>query len=188
MLRHIGMQHLAPTMFQYDKYEKYLHREHRHSKEVNRYRVPDMVAQESLPGLVRRPAELSQKAGYVALRDLGARHDGFAAAICSINRRSPGGTGTTSTTATRDRQPRLEPSEPFTLPSNDRVCLDVHQGTSPIGPQAAKRNPKHPVKGRQNRALLSSLKCRYLHSERCVLDGNDLMAAEEQSEESKHQQ
>jgi hypothetical protein len=58
---------------------------------------------------------------------------------------------------------------------------------SPIGPQAAKRNPKHPVKGRQNRALLSSLKCRYLHSERCVLDGNDLMAAEEQSEESKHQ-
>ena len=66
--------------------------------------------------------------------------------------------------------------------------LGVHQGMSPIGPQAAKRNPKHPVKGRQNRALLSSLKCHHLHSERCVLDGNDLMAAEEQSEESKHQQ
>ena len=92
------------------------------------------------------------------------------------------------TMTTRLRQPRPEPSEPFALPSNDRVCLDVHQGMSPVGPQAAKRNPKHPVKGRQNRALLSSLKCRYLHSERCVLDGNDLMAAEEESEESKHQQ
>jgi hypothetical protein len=59
---------------------------------------------------------------------------------------------------------------------------------SPIGPQAAERNPKHPVKGRQKRTLLLSLKCRYLHSQGRVLDGNGLMAAEEQSEESKHQQ
>jgi hypothetical protein len=54
--------------------------------------------------------------------------------------------------------------------------------------KAAKRKPKHPVQGRQNRAFLSSLKCLNLHSERCGLDGNDLMAVEEQSEESKHQQ
>ena len=75
------------------------------------------------------------------------------------------------------------------LPSNDRVCLDVHQGVSPpLGPQAAEGNPKHTVKGRQNWAFFLALKCRYLHSERCVLEGNDLMAAEEQSEESKHQQ
>jgi hypothetical protein len=59
---------------------------------------------------------------------------------------------------------------------------------SPVGPQAAEGNPKHPVKGRQKRALLLSLKRGYLHSENCVLDGNGLMAAEEQPEESKHQQ
>jgi hypothetical protein len=59
---------------------------------------------------------------------------------------------------------------------------------SPVGPQAAEGNPKHPVKGRQKRALLLSLKRGYLHSESCVLDGNGLMAAEEQPEESKHQQ
>jgi hypothetical protein len=59
---------------------------------------------------------------------------------------------------------------------------------SPVGPQAAERDPKHPVKRRQKRALLLSLKCRYLHSESCVLDGNGLMAAEEQSKESKDQQ
>jgi hypothetical protein len=59
---------------------------------------------------------------------------------------------------------------------------------SPLGPQAAEGYPKHAVKGGQNWALLLSLKCPYLHSKRCVLDGNGLMAAEEQSEESKHQQ
>jgi len=59
---------------------------------------------------------------------------------------------------------------------------------SPLGPHAAESNPKHPVKGRQQRALLLSLKCRDLHSESCILDDNGLMAAEEQSEESKDQQ
>jgi hypothetical protein len=56
---------------------------------------------------------------------------------------------------------------------------------SPLRPPAADGDPKHPVKGRQNGALLLSLKRRYLHSQRRVLDGNGLMAAEEQSEESK---
>jgi len=59
---------------------------------------------------------------------------------------------------------------------------------SPVGPQAAEGNPKHPVKGRQKRTLVLSLKCGYLQSESCVLYGNSLMAAEQQSEESKHQQ
>jgi hypothetical protein len=59
---------------------------------------------------------------------------------------------------------------------------------SPVGPQAAEGYPKHPVKDRQKRTLLLSLKCPYLHSKRCVLHGNGLMAAEEQWEESKHQQ
>ena len=77
MLGHIEMQHLATTMFQHDKYEQHLHRERRHGKEVGRYHLPDMVVQESLPGLVRRPAELSQKAGHGALGDSDAEHLDF---------------------------------------------------------------------------------------------------------------
>src|SRR3954449_4490920 len=59
MLGHIEMQHLATTMFQHDKYEQHLHRERRHGKKVGRYDLTDMVVQESLPCLGRRPAELS---------------------------------------------------------------------------------------------------------------------------------
>src|SRR4029453_17485831 len=73
MLRHIEMQHLATTMFQHDKYEQHLHRERRHSKEVDRYHLTDMIVQESLPGLVRRPAELSQNAGDGTLGGCGSR-------------------------------------------------------------------------------------------------------------------
>src|SRR5262245_36756690 len=58
----------------------------------------------------------------------------------------------------------------------------------PVGIQAAEGDPKHPVKVRQKRTLLLSLKCRYLDSQSRVLNGYGVMAAEEQSEESKHQQ
>jgi hypothetical protein len=78
----------------------------------------------------------------------------------------------------RLRQPRPESPEPFALPSDDRICLHVHQRLSPAGPQAAEGNPKHPVKGGQHRTLALSLECRELHSEGCVLDGNGLMAAQ----------
>src|SRR4029434_1102625 len=74
MLSDIEMQHLATTMFQYDKHEQYLHRERRHSKEVDRYHLTDMIVQESLPGLVRRSAELSQNAGDGALGGGDAEH------------------------------------------------------------------------------------------------------------------
>jgi hypothetical protein len=59
---------------------------------------------------------------------------------------------------------------------------------SPVGPQGAESDPKYPVQGRQQRVLPFSLKRRDLHSQRCVLDGNRLMSAEEQADESKHEQ
>ena len=74
MLDHIEMQHLASSMFQHDEYEQHLHRERRHGKKVGRYDLPDMVVQESLPCLVRRPAELSQNAGDGTLGDGEAKH------------------------------------------------------------------------------------------------------------------
>src|SRR5436305_1839141 len=48
--------------------------------------------------------------------------------------------------------------EPFALPTDNRVCLDVHQRMSPIRPQAAESDPKYPVAGRQQGALPFSLK------------------------------
>jgi hypothetical protein len=59
---------------------------------------------------------------------------------------------------------------------------------SPVGPQAAESDPKYSVEGRQQRALPFSSKRRDLHSQRCVLDRNDLISAEEQADESKHEQ
>ena len=44
------------------------------------------------------------------------------------------------------------------------------------------------AQGRQQQPLSLSLTAGDLHSERCVLEGHGLMVAEEQSEESKHQQ
>jgi Replication initiator protein A len=60
-------------------------------------------------------------------------------------------------------KPGPESAEPFALPSDNRVCLDVDQGTAPVGPDAAKGNPKRPVQGRQQWAFPLSLKCGYLH-------------------------
>ena len=74
MLDHIEMQHLASSMFQHDEYEQHLHRERRHRKEVGRYDLTEMAVKESLAGLGRRPAALSQKAGHGALRDGDAEH------------------------------------------------------------------------------------------------------------------
>jgi hypothetical protein len=64
----------------------------------------------------------------------------------------------------------------------------MEQGMSPVGPQGAESDPKYPVQGRQQRALPFSSKRRDLHSQRYVLDGNGLMSAEEQADESKHEQ
>jgi hypothetical protein len=79
-------------------------------------------------------------------------------------------------------------AEPFALPTDEGVCLDIKQGMSPVGPHAAESDPKYPIQGRQHGALPFSLKRCDLHSQRCVLDGNRLMSAEEQADESKHEQ
>jgi hypothetical protein len=61
-------------------------------------------------------------------------------------------------------QPGPEPPEPFAMPTDDGVGLDVNQRMSPVGPHAAKSDPKYPVQGRQQRALPFSLKRCDLHS------------------------
>ena len=120
---------------------------------------------------------------------LGARHNGLAA-VCSIHRRSsaavPGRPG-------RRRggwlgQPGPESAEAFALPTNDGVGLNIHQRMSPAGPYAAQSGPKYSVPGCEQRALPFALKRRALQSQRCVLNGNRRMSAEEQADESKNEQ
>src|SRR4029450_10033100 len=60
------------------------------------------------------------------------------------------------------------------------------RGCRHSGQQLRDGDPKHAVKGRQNGALLLSLKRRYLHSQRRVLDGNGLMAAEGKCQDWRH--
>jgi tetratricopeptide (TPR) repeat protein len=54
-----------------------------------------------------------------------------------------------ATPALRLRQPGPESAEPFPLPTDDGVGVDVEdQRMSPVGPQAAESDPKYPVEGR----------------------------------------
>jgi hypothetical protein len=75
-----------------------------------------------------------------------------------------GRAGATATPALRPRQPVPESAEPFPLPTDDGVGLDLDQRMSPVGPQAAESDPKYPVEGGQQDALPLSLKPSYLHS------------------------
>jgi hypothetical protein len=84
--------------------------------------------------------------------------------------------------------PGPEFAEPFALPTDDGVCLDIKQGMSPIGPPHCGERPKISDQRSSAEALPFSLKRCYPHSKRCVLDRNGLMSAEEQADESKHEQ
>jgi hypothetical protein len=70
------------------------------------------------------------------------------------------------------------------LPSNDRVGLDVQQGTAPAGPQAAKDDPKQPIQARQNGTFTLSLEGRKLESQGSILAGNGLVTTQKQPNES----
>ena len=61
MLGHIKMQHLATIVFQEDKYEQHPHGNCRHSKEIDRDHLADMIVQEGPAGLVRRRRSLRRR-------------------------------------------------------------------------------------------------------------------------------
>jgi hypothetical protein len=88
----------------------------------------------------------------------------------------------------RFRYARPESAKAFPLPSNDRVGLDVQQGITPARPEAAERNPKQPIQARQSWALTFSLEGLELHSQSDILEGNGLVTAQDQSNESNERQ
>ena len=143
------------------------------TKEVDRYHLADMVFQKGFPRLVGRTPEPAQDARDSALGDVDAQH--FQLAMdpgCAPQRiggghllnqsaQFRGGSGATSTPALRPGKPGPEFAEPFALPTNDGVWLDIQQRMSPLGPHAAERDPKYPIQGRQQWALPFSLKRRF---------------------------
>ena len=159
-----------------------------------------MVMQEGPPSLVRRSTERAQETRDRALGNGDTEHLEFAMNpgrapqriggdhLCNQSAKFCGGAGATSTPALRMGKAGPESSEPLALPARNGVCLDVLQGLAPVAPKTAKDNPKHPIPGCQQWTLPVSLKGCNLHSQRGVLDGHGLMAAEEQSDKSKHQQ
>jgi hypothetical protein len=187
MLRHIEMQHLATIVFQEDKYEQLAPRVLPaavgtfmlivgHGKEIDGDHLGDMVVQEGPSPLARWPPEPAQDARHGALGDGDAEHLQLAMNPGCAPQRIGGGylldqsaefcgcAGAASTLPLRVGQPGPEFAEPFALPTDDGVCLDIKQGMSPVGPHAAENDPKYPIQARQQRALPFSLKHRYLHS------------------------
>ena len=193
------MQHLATVVIQEDKYKQHPHGNCRHGKETDGDYLTDMIAQEGPTSLVGRPPEPVQDARHGAFGDGDTEHLEFTMNPGCAPQRVGGGhlldqsaefccsARATSTPALGLGQPGPESAEPFALPTDDSIWLDIKQGMSSVGPQGAESDPKYPVQGRQQGALPFSLKRRDLHSQRCVLDGNHLMPAEEQADESKHQ-
>jgi hypothetical protein len=169
MLGHIDMQHLATVVFQENEYEQYPHGDCRHSKEIDRDHLADMVVQEGSPRLVRRPPEVAQDARHGAFGEGDTEHRELTMdPRCAPERIGRGHlldqsaefcgrAGATSTRTLRVGQPGPEFAEPFALPADDGVGLGVDQRMSPVGPHAAKSNPKYPIQGRQQRPLPFSL-------------------------------
>jgi hypothetical protein len=76
----------------------------------------------------------------------------------------------------------------FPLPANDRVGLDVQQGTTPVRPETAERDPKQSIEARENGSRSFSLESRELQSQGSVLENNGLVTAQQQSNEPNERQ
>src|SRR5262252_1565768 len=59
---------------------------------------------------------------------------------------------------------------------------------APARPQAAQSDPKHSIEGRQNGSLTCSLKGRELQPQGSIFDGDGLMTALQEPDESKDRQ
>ena len=74
MLGDIEMEHLPASMFQHEEDEQHFDRDGRHSKEIDRYHVTEMVMKKGLPRLARWAGKAPQNAGDGAFGDRDAEH------------------------------------------------------------------------------------------------------------------
>lgn len=148
----------------------------RYGKEFGGYHLADVVVQEGPPGLVRQAAERAEEARDSALGNGDTEHLEFTMNfggapqriggdhLCDQSAEFCGGAGATSAPAPRLGKPSPESPEPLELPSHNSVWLDVEQRLAPVALQSSESNPKHPVRGRHQRAPSLSLKGGDLHS------------------------
>lgn len=200
MLRHVEMQHLAATVFQYDEHEQHLHGDRRRRKEIDRHQLTEVVVKKRLPSLSRWPAKCSEDSGHRALGDLDAEHRQFA-----VNSRRPPqrigshhpfdqppnlerGPRSAASSAVQPGQACPELAKALPLPPDDRIGLHVAQRNVPAVPDHGQSNPEEAIEASQHRSLPFSLEGRELKSESGVLHRDGPMTAHQESNESKDAQ
>ena len=197
MLSDIEMQHLATTVFQHDEHEQHPHGDRRHREEIDGYQLTEVVVKKRLPRLSRWPAESSENSGDGALGDLDAEHLQFAV----NSRRTPQRIGSyhpfdqpanldsrrrpAAPSAVHLGQACPEPAKALPLPPDDRVRLDVDQGSAPAVPDQRQANPEQAIEGSQHRSLTFSLEGCELKAESGILHRDSSMTAHQESNESK---
>ena len=83
---------------------------------------------------------------------------------------------------------RPELPEALPLPPDDRVGLNVEQRAAPGAPNVGQTDPEQPIEGGQHRSFPLSPEGCELQPERSVFDGNGLVAAQQEANESNHRQ
>jgi len=154
VLRHVEVQHLAPTMFQHDEHEQNLEGDRGHGEEVHRNHLSEVIVQKRFPGLAGRPRQSPEDSGDSTFGDLDAEHLQLAVnpgcAPERIGRNHPldqasnvdGDRGSAAMALVHPRSPSPEPAKPFALPADDRVGSDVHEGSAPASPQQGHPHPE----------------------------------------------
>jgi hypothetical protein len=77
MVCHVEVQDPTPAMGDHYEDEQHFERDRRHSKEIHRDDVPNMIAQECLPVLGRASREGAQNTRDRSLSDVDAEHPAF---------------------------------------------------------------------------------------------------------------
>ena len=156
--------------------------------------------QEGLPRLAGRPRQSPEDSGDSASGNLDAEHCQLAmnpgCAPERVGGNHPfdeaanldGRRGSAAMALFHPRPPSPEPAKPFALPADDRVGLDVNQGSAPASPQQGHPHPEQSVEGSQCGSLPFSLEGSELNAESAVLDRDSGMTAEEESHETKQGQ
>jgi len=200
MVRHVEVKHLATPVFQDDEQVQNLHGDGGHGEEVNRNHLAEVIVQERLPGLAGRPRQLPENTGNRAFGDLDAEH-----LQLTVNPRCPPKrigrchpfyqaanldcrSGPAPTALVHLGQPCPEPAKPLALPADDRVSLDVDQGTAPAVPEQGEPDPEESVQRGQLGAFAFSPEGGELNAERGVFQGDGSMTAEEEPGETKEEQ
>jgi hypothetical protein len=200
MLGHIEMQHLPTAVFQHEEYEQYPHGDRGDGKEIDRHHLADVVAKKRLPGLAWWPRQLSEDSRDGSLRDLDAKHLEFSVKPWRTPQRI-GLDHSLDEPANLDRSresamvPAVHPGQPgpelaktLPLPPDDGVGLHVEQRAAPVTPHPRQTDPKQPIEPGQHWSFPLSPKGGELQPECSVLDGNGLVTAQQESNESNHRQ